>query len=97
MCHPVLGQLLLILERTSTDITITLQRILFVMIDPFVFHPSSVACKNCAALPTADVRFDARVRVEVTFHVSLECRISVSQGPDLTKLLGAFLSVKFTE
>ena len=87
MSHPVFGQLLLILEWTSADVTIALQRILLVMIDPLVFHPASVAGENGATLPAADVRFDARVRVEVTFHVSLKCRRMSLQVSQLTTLL----------
>ena len=68
----MLDQLLLVSERPSADVAIALQRVLLVVVDPLVLHPAAVAGKDGAALPAADVWLDARVRVQVPFHVSLE-------------------------
>ena len=72
MCHSMFCKLLLIIEGSSANITIALQRILLIVINPLVFHPSSVAGKNSSALPTADVRFDSGVRIQMALHVGLE-------------------------
>ena len=70
----MLGKLLLIPEGSTANIAIALQRILFVVVDPFVLHPASVAGEDGSALPAAHVRLDAGVRVQVAFHVSLKLK-----------------------
>jgi hypothetical protein len=68
----MLCQLLLIPEGPTANIAIALQRILLIVVDPFVLHPASVAGEDGSALPAAHVRLDPGVRVQVAFHVSLE-------------------------
>ena len=57
----MLGKLLLIPERSSANVAIAPQRILFVMVDPLVLHPAAVAGEYCAAFPATDVGLDAGV------------------------------------
>ena len=70
--HSVLDQLLLVPEGSSANVAVALQRVLLVVVDPLVLHPAAVAGEDGAALPATDVRLDARVRVQVPFHVSLK-------------------------
>ena len=70
--HPVLAQLLLVLERPAADVALALQWVLVVVVDSLVLHPPAVGGEDGAALPAADVRLDTRVRVEVPLHVRLD-------------------------
>ena len=48
------------------------------MVYSLVLHPPPVACEDGPALPPADVRFDAGVRVQVSLHVGLDVEALVA-------------------
>ena len=49
--HPMLHELLLVPERPPADVALRLQRVLVIVVDPLVFHPTAVRRENSAALP----------------------------------------------
>ena len=54
MGHPMLDQLLLIVERPAADVTNRLQGVLIIVVDPLMFHPPAVRGEYGAALPPAE-------------------------------------------
>ena len=75
MRHSMLCQLLLIFKWTSANVALRLQRVVLVMSDTLVFHPTSIGGKSEAALPSANVGLEAGMAVHVTLHVSLDVEL----------------------
>ena len=52
MRHPMLHELLVVLEGPPADVALGLQRVLVVVVDPLVLHATAVRSENRAALPS---------------------------------------------